>query len=98
MSSKGAWGVTVAMCTALVPSCRKPHAENAVVALQDAAEVEAAGSAEPVVELPPAPEIAAAAAPPAPPPPGSEAGSCPVDSDEGMGIFVSPIRPYVGSP
>jgi hypothetical protein len=91
--------VLVAMCTSLAPGCRRTHAENAIVTTKDGAEGDATVvSAEPAEDLAPPPVIGASAAPPAPPPPGSEAGSCPVDSDDGMGIVVSPLRPYVGAP
>jgi hypothetical protein len=87
----------MAMCTALAPACKRSQAENAAIAA-DAAELEASGPSEPVVELPAEPEMAdAAALAAAPPPSPSEAGNCPVDADESMGMFVSPLRPIVGN-
>ena len=66
--------------------------------VDDAADTEAAASSEPEVELPPAPEVVASAAPPAPPPPATEAGNCPAESDDSIGLVVSPLRAYVGNP
>jgi hypothetical protein len=92
---KGGWGLGMVMCTALAPACKRSQAEN-VPLPDDAAEVEAAASLEPVVELPSVVDAVDAAAAAAPPP-ASEAGNCPVDADESMGMVVSPLRPFVGN-
>jgi hypothetical protein len=84
------------MCTALAPACKRSQAEN-VALPEDAADVEGAASSDPVVELPSAVELVDAAAAAAPPPPASEAGNCPVDADESMGMVVSPLRPFIGN-
>jgi hypothetical protein len=81
----------------LVSGCTKARTD--AVAVADVTEVEAAVSAEPVVELPPAPIVPASSAPaPLPPPPAAEAGNCPAEGDDGLGVIVSPLRPYVGIP
>jgi hypothetical protein len=96
IGSRSGW-LGVLMCTVVVPACKRPPAEP-VALVDDAADLEAGASSEPVVELPPAPEVAASAAVAAPPPPAAEAGTCPVESDEAMGLVVSPLRAFVGSP
>jgi hypothetical protein len=84
------------MCTALAPACRRPADQLAVV-VDDASDTDALVPAEPVVELPAAPEVAASAAATPEPPPASEAGTCPADANDAIGLVVSPLRPVVGT-
>jgi hypothetical protein len=76
-------------------ACR--HAPTAGASSNEPPKDAPADSSSAVVEAPPPPP-APAPPPAAPPPSPAEAGTCPVNADETVGLLTSPIHVFVGGP